>query len=189
MVATGHRIPLPLCDKVNIDHGPGVWAGPSRPAALPVAPARPVASIATATIPVRCQTAAIMIPILNANSFRAGLRKEVALKEHAGPFAELDDRTGHTLRPESKMRRGIKRNGIEVSDMADLVCAFRSGFLAGHDITAQIDGNRGLPVHPAFLAQCLDWALTLDRGMVFVAATAAGRDHPRSNASACQRGY
>jgi transposase len=37
----------------------------------------------------------------------AGLCEEVALKEHAGPFAELNHWTGHAFRAEGKMRRCI----------------------------------------------------------------------------------
>ncbi|MBQ0803624.1 MAG: hypothetical protein KBT65_01910 [Sulfitobacter sp.] len=39
------------------------------------------------------------------------------------------------------MRRSVERDGIEVSDMADLMRALGTGILAGHDIAAQIDST------------------------------------------------
>ena len=54
----------------------------------------------------------------------AGLCEEVALKEHAGPFAELDNRTGHAFRPEGEVRGSVEGDGIEVGDVAacELAC-------------------------------------------------------------------
>jgi hypothetical protein len=69
----------------------------------------------------------------------AALIEEFPLKEHAGPFAELNHRTGHAFGPEGEVRRGVEGDGVEVRDMADLVRPLRTGVLAGHDIAAQID--------------------------------------------------
>ena len=86
----------------------------------------------------------------------AGLCEEVTLKEHAGPFAELNNRAGHAFGPEGKMRRCIERDGVEVRDMADLVSPFCADVLTSHDIAAQVDGDGVRAVHAAFLAQGLD---------------------------------
>lgn len=58
------------------------------------------------------------------------------------------------------MRRSLRRG--------DLVGPFGAGVLASHDIVAQIDRNRVLPVHPAFLTKGLDRPTALDRGIEFV---------------------
>ena len=42
----------------------------------------------------------------------AGLREEFSLKEHAGPFAELNNWAGHALFAVRKMRRRVERDGI-----------------------------------------------------------------------------
>ena len=81
-----------------------------------------------------------------------GLCEEVALKEHAGPFAELNNRAGHAFRPEGEVRRSVEGDGIEVRDMADLVRAFGTGVLTGHDIAAKVDRDGIRAVHAAFLA-------------------------------------
>ena len=58
----------------------------------------------------------------------ARLCEEVALKELAGPFAELNHWTGHAFGSESEVRRGIEGDGIEVRDMAacELECVSKS---------------------------------------------------------------
>ena len=66
------------------------------------------------------------------------------------------------------MRRGIKRDGVKLGYMADLVHPFGPGVLTGHDIAAQIDGDGVFPVHAAFLAEGLNGALALDRGIELV---------------------
>jgi hypothetical protein len=109
-------------------------------------------------------------PHIEGELIRAGLCEEVPLKEHAGPFAELNNRTGHAFGPEGKMRRGIEYDGVEVCDMADLVRTLGAGVLAGHDIAAQVDGDGVRAVHPAFLAKGLDGSPPLDRGIKFVDA-------------------
>ena len=103
---------------------------------------------------------------------RAGLCEEVALKEHAGPFAELNDGASHAFWPEGEVRRRVEGDGVEVRDMADLVRTFRTRVLTGHDIAAQIDGDGVGAVHAAFLAESLDGPAALDRGVEFVDAFA-----------------
>ena len=63
-------------------------------------------------------------PHVEGELIRAGLWEEVALKEHAGSFAELNDRAGHAFRPEGEVRRSVEGDGIEVRDMAacELAC-------------------------------------------------------------------
>ena len=98
----------------------------------------------------------------------AGLCEEVALKEHAGPFAELYHWTGHAFRPEGEVRRSVEGDGLEVRDMADLVRPFCASVLTGHDIAAQVDGYGVRAVHAAFLTQGLDRPPALDRCIEFV---------------------
>jgi hypothetical protein len=107
-------------------------------------------------------------PHIEGKLIRAGLSEEVALKEHAGPFAELNNRAGHAFRPEGEVRRSVEGYGIEVRDMADFVRALGAGVLTGHDIAAQVDGYGVGAVHATFLAQGLDRPLTLDGGVKFV---------------------
>ena len=95
-------------------------------------------------------------PHIEGKLIRAGLCEEVALKEHAGPFAELNNRTGHAFRPEGEVRRSVEGDGIEVRDIADFVRPLGAGVLTGHDIAAQVDGDGVWAVHAAFLAQGLD---------------------------------
>ncbi len=84
-------------------------------------------------------------PHIEVKLIRAGLCKKVALKEHAGPFAELNNRTGHAFGPEGGVRRSVEGDGIEVCNIADLVRAFGAE-----------------AVHPTFLAQGLDRPPALD---------------------------
>ena len=72
----------------------------------------------------------------------AALLEEVALEEHAGSFAELDDGARHALVSEGKMRRGSECDRINVINMADLVLTLRPCVLAGNDVAAQINGDR-----------------------------------------------
>ena len=102
----------------------------------------------------------------------AGLCEEVTLKEHAGPFAELNNRAGHAFGPEGKMRRCIERDGVEVRDMADLVSPFCADVLTSHDIAAQVDGDGVRAVHAAFLAKGLDGPPALDGRVEFIDALA-----------------
>lgn len=95
-------------------------------------------------------------PHIKRKLISTALREEVPFEEHAGPLAELNDGAGHALGAERKMRRGVERDGIEVSDMADLMRALGTGVLAGHDIAAQIDGDGVFAIHPTFLTQRLD---------------------------------
>ena len=95
-------------------------------------------------------------PHVEGELIRAGLCEEVALKEHAGPFAELNNRASHALGPEGEVRGGIQCDRVEVRDMADLVRALGSGVLAGHDFAALVDGDSVGAVHAAFLAKGLD---------------------------------
>ena len=111
-------------------------------------------------------------PHIEGKLIRAGLCEEVALKEHAGPFAELDNRTGHAFGPEGEVRRSVEGDGIEVGDVADLVRPFGSGVLAGHDIAAQVDGDGVGAVHATFLAEGLDWPAALDGRVEFIDALA-----------------
>ena len=60
------------------------------------------------------------------------------------------------------MRRGIERDGVEISDMADLMGPLSASVLTGHNIAAQINGNSVLAVHAAFLAKGLNGPLPLD---------------------------
>ena len=91
-------------------------------------------------------------PHIEGKLIRAGLCEEVAFKEHAGPFAELNDRADHAFRPEGEVRRSVEGDGIEVRDMADLVRALGAGVLTGHDIAAKVDRDGVGAVHAAFLA-------------------------------------
>ena len=68
------------------------------------------------------------------------------------------------------MRRGIERDGVKVSDVADLVRPLGAGVLAGHDVPAQINSDGVRAVHSAFLAKGLDRPPTLDRGIELVDA-------------------
>ena len=61
------------------------------------------------------------------------------------------------------MCRCIERDGIKVINMADLVLALRPCVLAGHDVAAQIHGDRVFPVHAAFLAEGLNGSADLQR--------------------------
>ena len=67
-------------------------------------------------------------PHIEGKLVSTGLCKEVALKEHAGPFAELDNRTGHAFRPEDEVRRSVEGDGIEVRDITacELACVSNS---------------------------------------------------------------
>lgn len=107
-------------------------------------------------------------PHIEGKLIRAGLSEEVALEEHAGPFAELNNRAGHAFRPEGEVRRSVEGDGIEVGDVADLVRAFCAGVLTGHDIAVQVDGDGVGAVHATFLAQGLNRPPALDRGVEFV---------------------
>jgi len=111
-------------------------------------------------------------PHIKCKLIGAGLCEEVAFKEHAGPFAELDNRARHAFGPEGKMGGGVERNLVKRFYMANLVRALGAGVLAGHDIAAQIDGDGVFAVHTAFLAKGLDWAAALDGGVEFVKARA-----------------
>ena len=111
-------------------------------------------------------------PEVEGNLISAGLREEVAFEEHAGPFAELDNRAGHAFGPEGKMRRSVERDGVEVIDMTNLVRPLSTGVLTGHNIAAQIHCDGVLTVHAAFLAQRLDGPPALDGGVEFVDALA-----------------
>ena len=61
-------------------------------------------------------------PHIEGKLIRAGLCEEVALKEHAGSFAELDNRAGHTFRPEGKMRRSVEGDGLDTATWP-ILCA------------------------------------------------------------------
>ena len=111
-------------------------------------------------------------PHIKCKLIGAGLCEEVALKEHAGPFAELDNWAGYAFGAEGKMGGCIQRNFIKRFYMANFMRSLGAGVLTGHDITAQIDGDGILAVHPAFLAKGLDWAAALDGGVEFVKARA-----------------
>ena len=54
-------------------------------------------------------------PHIEGKLIDAGLREEFALKEHAGSLAKLNDRARHALGPESKVRRGVERDGVKKS--------------------------------------------------------------------------
>ena len=66
-------------------------------------------------------------PHIEGKLIRAGLCEEVALKEHAGPFAELNDRASHAFRPEGEVRRGVEDYGV--------------GALHGKLLVAGLDGK------------------------------------------------
>ena len=57
----------------------------------------------------------------------AGLCEEVALEKHAGPLAELNNRTGHAFRPEGEVRRSVEDYGV--------------GALHGKLLVAGLDGK------------------------------------------------
>ena len=57
----------------------------------------------------------------------AGLCEEVTLKEHAGPFAEFNNRASHAFRPEGEARRGVGDYGV--------------GALHGKLLVAGLDGE------------------------------------------------
>jgi hypothetical protein len=96
------------------------------------------------------------------------LFEELSFKEHAGPFAERCDGTAHTFFPEGKMGRGIECDVLKRLDMADLVHAFGPSVLTGHDVPAQIDGDRVFTVHAALLAERLTESPPLDRGIEII---------------------
>ena len=83
----------------------------------------------------------------------AGLGETLAFQKHAGSLAELHYGTGHTFRPEGKMRCGIKCNLRKRTHMANSMHAFWPGILASHDIAQEINRNLILPIHAAFLPQ------------------------------------
>ena len=111
-------------------------------------------------------------PHIKCKLIGAGLCEKVALKEHAGPFAELDNWAGHAFGAEGKMGGSVQRNFIKRFYMANFMRALGAGVLAGHDIAAQIDGDCVFAVHPAFLAKGFDWAASLDGGVELVKACA-----------------
>ncbi len=108
----------------------------------------------------------------------AALLEEVPFEEHAGPFTELNDGACHAFVSESKMRRGVERDGVEVSDVTNLVHALGAGVLTGHDIAAQVDDEVVRAVHATFLAEGLDGPPALDRGIEFVDALAKAKGGP-----------
>jgi len=85
-----------------------------------------------------------------------GLCEEVALKEHVGPFAELNNWASHASLSEGEPRRCIESDGVEVGDMADLVCALGSSVLAGQDISLQVDRDGVEALHGTLLVADLD---------------------------------
>jgi hypothetical protein len=114
-------------------------------------------------------------PHIEGKLIGAGLCKEIALEEHAGSLAELDNRAGHAFGPEGKMGGSIQRNFIKRVYMANFMRALGAGILAGHDIAAQIDGDSIFAVHTAFLAKGFDWSASLDGGVEFVKARAKAK--------------
>ena len=73
------------------------------------------------------------------------------------------------------MRRGIERDGVKVSEVADLVRPLSPGVLTGHDVPAQVDGDGVGTVHPAFLAEGFDGPLALDSSIELVDALAEAK--------------
>ena len=112
----------------------------------------------------------------------AALLKELALEEHAGSFAKLDNGASHAFLSERKMRRGIERNRVEVLDVTDLVLALCPGVLASHHIAAEIDGDCVLPVHAALLPEAINAAAPLDRLVELVDTVS----EPKGVGVACQ---
>jgi hypothetical protein len=155
-----------LFDIVNEEHGPCVWAVEALGASVDICPA--CVFHPNHHHPGQMSDGRHHDPHVERKLVRTGLREDVALEEHAGPFAKLNDWAGHALWPEGKMRRGVEGDGIKLRHMANFVRAFRASVLTSHDIAAQVDGNSILTVHPALQAQCLDRPPALDRGIEFV---------------------
>ena len=95
-------------------------------------------------------------PQIEGKLVRAGLCEKVTFKEHAGPFAELNNRAGHTFRPEGEVRRSVEGDGVKVCNMAYFVRPLGAGVLAGRGIAAQVDRDGVGALHGELLVAGLD---------------------------------